>query len=273
MPNPICLLCLDVDGTLLDSRLQLRKNVIDALHHLDQAGIAVAIVTGRNLDSTLSIANSLAIPLSIVSSNGGHIRTLDGRTREIGLKPSQVPEIVQAGLGAGSGLFIDRPERSWTFGDEYWIGQYADVNNGTPASDLSLALSPAPIKISIINEARLLEGIRSTLAQRYPDLQMSAPFPTVLDVTPQQASKGQALHTLGAMLGIPSIQIAAVGDSENDLSIFREAGLSIAMRNAPADIRAEADWIAPSNDEEGVAWAVERIIETNMQLQKAESQS
>jgi Cof subfamily protein (haloacid dehalogenase superfamily) len=260
LDKDIRLICLDIDGTLLDSSLKLRPNVTAALQRIHARGVEVAIVTGRNLHSTLPVAEELGIRLSIISCSGSHIRTADGRTWETHLQPEQASDIVHWGVAAGSGLFVDRPERSWTTGDREWIRRYSGLTTSLYTADYASTLLLPVSKISIINEVDVVEGLRERIAQRYPDLRLTAPFPNIVDTAPWLGTKGIALQTLGEMIGIPLDQVASMGDSENDLSIFRESGLSIAMGNAPEDVRSAADWVAPSNDDEGVAWAVDRIM-------------
>ena len=76
-------------------------------------------------------------------------------------------------------------------------------------------------------------------------------------------NKGAALTRLVGSLGIALRQTAVAGDSENDLSMFAVAGLTYAMGNAVDSLRARADRIAPTNDEEGVAWVLRDIMERN----------
>ena len=73
--------------------------------------------------------------------------------------------------------------------------------------------------------------------------------------------KGRALALIATMYGIPLDQCAAVGDSENDLGAFQVAGMPVAMENAPGNVKNAATWIAPSNREEGAAWAILKCLE------------
>jgi hydroxymethylpyrimidine pyrophosphatase-like HAD family hydrolase len=84
-------------------------------------------------------------------------------------------------------------------------------------------------------------------------------MPIYLEITRRGVNKGVALRSLAAHLQVPMEQVAAVGDGENDIYMFREAGLSIAMGNAPLVVKQAADLIASSNDEDGLVWALEQI--------------
>jgi Cof subfamily protein (haloacid dehalogenase superfamily) len=259
----IRLVCLDLDGTLLDPQHQLRPAVRDAIHRAHRSGIDIAIVTGRNMDSVLSVLAALDLDMELITSSGAHIRAFDGRSREIGLEPAQAAGIVDLALRAGSALFVDRPERSWALGDAQLFAQHAALTTDVLTTDVARALQFTPIKLSIINQKEVLAGLRETICRRYPELQLTTPIPTVLDLTHRDATKGLAVRTLGRMIGVSLDEVAAIGDSDNDMSMFQESALSIAMGNAPAEVKAVVDWVAPSNDNDGVAWAIDRILKPN----------
>ena len=84
--------------------------------------------------------------------------------------------------------------------------------------------------------------------------------PYYLDVTHPDANKGTTVKTLSEMLSIASDEIATIGDMPNDVLMFHQSGLSIAMGNANADVQAEADMVTDSNEDEGFAKAIERFV-------------
>ena len=265
-PHLVRLVCLDIDGTLLDSSSRLREGVRAAVVRAARTGLHITLSTGRNLDSTLPIVAALGVTPSIISSGGSHLRSSAGRTQEITLSPEEAQYIAGIGLDNGSGLFIDYAERSWAMGAEDYLSLYSHLSHSAPMDLIPDPWIPAPLKISLINERGALDRMKPEILALYPDLQMASPFENVVDITPQASTKGNALRALAGMLDISLIQTAAVGDSENDLSNFAVAGLSIAMGNAPVDVKLAADWVAPPNDQEGAAWALDRILESNKQI-------
>jgi Cof subfamily protein (haloacid dehalogenase superfamily) len=102
---------------------------------------------------------------------------------------------------------------------------------------------------------------RAALADR---LQVVRSHPRFIEITPLDVTKGRALAWLADTWQIPSSQVIAVGDAENDLSMIEWAGLGVAMGQAAAHVRAAADWVAPSVDEDGVAAVVARFILNGM---------
>jgi hydroxymethylpyrimidine pyrophosphatase-like HAD family hydrolase len=81
-----------------------------------------------------------------------------------------------------------------------------------------------------------------------------------VNLTHPDAEKASALEIVCRELGVPSDEVIAMGDSESDLAMLRWAGLGIAMRNSPDIVKKEALHVAPSNDEDGVAWAILRFL-------------
>src|SRR5260221_394239 len=84
--------------------------------------------------------------------------------------------------------------------------------------------------------------------------------PYYLDVTHPDANKGTVVTTLSKLLSVPTSEIATIGDMPNDVLMFREGGLSIAMGNASPDVQAQADLVTASYDDEGFAKAIEQFI-------------
>jgi len=84
--------------------------------------------------------------------------------------------------------------------------------------------------------------------------------PYYLDVTHPLANKGVALSELAKLLAIPLAEIAVVGDGGNDVAMFEQSGLSIAMGNAGPEVQSAADFVTDSNREEGFANAIEQFI-------------
>ena len=94
-------------------------------------------------------------------------------------------------------------------------------------------------------------------------MQLTASNDHDFELVPDRVDKGRAMALIALLYGVPLGETAAVGDSDNALSMLRAAGLPIAMGNAPAAVREAARRTAPSNQEEGVAWAISRCLEEN----------
>ena len=84
--------------------------------------------------------------------------------------------------------------------------------------------------------------------------------PNYLEIVPFGVNKAEALQHVTAILGLELSQVAAIGDGLNDIEMLREAGLGIAMGNAPEAVKSVADWVTGTNNEAGVAQAVRKLF-------------
>ena len=103
------------------------------------------------------------------------------------------------------------------------------------------------------------ERLRQTLAG-LPDIGFADPFPNDLEVLAGDIDKGEGLRYLLDRLGIAPDQVLAMGDGDSDLPLLRAAGLGVAMGNATDRLKAAADHVTASCDEDGVALAIETFV-------------
>jgi hydroxymethylpyrimidine pyrophosphatase-like HAD family hydrolase len=131
----------------------------------------------------------------------------------------------------------------------------------TVSSDLA-RLSDGVVKIvGVSDDLKAVEGCERVLRDRFGDRVSAARSqPYYVDVTHPQANKGDVVAYLSKKLGIPTENIATIGDMPNDVLMFSRSGLSIAMGNASPDVQRAARRVTTSNSEEGFANAVDRFI-------------
>ncbi len=117
-----------------------------------------------------------------------------------------------------------------------------------------------PIKVYMCHDPAIVQGIEAKLKRYHLPIYMTYSAPPYLEITSSEATKGKAIQRLAKHLHIPLERILAIGDSRNDLSMFEVVGKRVAMGNAVPEVQAAADLIAPSNDEDGVAWTLRNIV-------------
>lgn len=255
------LVALDLDGTLLNEDFQLSERIIRAVAQAQARGLHLAVITGRDHLSAIDIVRQLGLADGWLVTSGGSVLWHAGQVAQtLAFSPEDARLILQKGAAYQTGFFIDFVVDSYSFGNPYYVDLYQHVSLAGPAPDEAALYAQPLIKASLIQERAVLEQIRVELAEQFPGIGLAYPFEHVLDINPPGANKGAALRALAAHLGVAMSETAAMGDSENDLAMLKAAGLSIAMSNAPAHVRAAADWIAPPNSEEGAAWALERLM-------------
>ncbi len=131
----------------------------------------------------------------------------------------------------------------------------------TAVKDLAGWLSRPPIKFLFFEQEEAVpELVRDMQAQFNGHLQVVRSWDRLIEATGPNISKGEALARLAAHVGASQSGTMAVGDQDNDVSMIAWAGLGVAMGNASPAAKAVADVIAPSLEDDGAAWAIERYI-------------
>jgi hypothetical protein len=263
--NPVRFVVSDVDGTLVDHQKRLTAPTVAAVARLRAAGIGFTIISARPPSGVLPIAEALELDGPIGAFNGGTVFRRDGVVMEAHL----VPEDVTRGmleLAAASGASI------WAFADGQWHADTLD-NPHVPRERISANQEPviltdfAPLatrmgKLTFVSdEPGVLAGLLETGRTRFGTEATIALSQTYyLDVTALQANKGNGVEALARAAGVDLDDVAVIGDMPNDLPMLELAGLAIAMGQAPDAVKAVADRITGTNDEDGVAQAINRLL-------------
>ncbi len=265
--RPIRLLLADVDGTLLTDGKVLTAEAKAAVRELRDAGIEFAITSSRPPRGLRMLFEPLALDNITAGLNGGiyvnpdlsvlRCHTLDPQTAR-----RAVNLILRQGLDAW--VYTDREE--WLVRDptaphverERWILQF-DATIVETFSEAHLALA---VKIVGVSDDFDLVAASEKIAQKALGKKASVARSQTyyLDVTHPQANKGVVVTTLSESLKIPPDRIATIGDMQNDVLMFRQSGLSIAMGNATDDVKAQASAATDSNENEGFAKAVRKLV-------------
>ena len=268
------LLVLDVDGTLLDSENNISKRTLTALLKVQQMGMRVVLASGRPTYGLLPVAKALELGNYggfILSYNGGQI--IDARNGELlferRINPEMLPYLEKKSRKNGFSIFTYHEDTLVTDSPENeHIRREAELNGLkiVAETEFSIAVDFAPCKCMIVSgDEEALVGLEEYWRKRLSgalDVFRSEPY--FLEVVPCSIDKS---HTLGALLeklGISSEEVIAIGDGVCDVSMIQSAGLGIAMGNAPDSVKICADRITASNDEDGVAEAVEKAVLSEM---------
>ena len=265
MTSAIRFVVSDVDGTLVDRDKKLRPATIEAVRKVRAAGIGFTVISARPPSGVLPIADALELDGPIAAFNGGTIFRRGGDVAE----EHRVPDDAARGmleLAKGSGVSV------WVFADGRWHADTLD-NPHVPRERLSANQEPvivsdfvplagkvgkitfvsddAPVLAKLMKEGRERYGGRATIAQSQT---------YYVDVTALEANKGAGVEALAHAAGVSLDETMVLGDQANDLPMLTRAGLAVAMGQAPDEVKAAADWVSASNEEDGVARALERLL-------------
>jgi Cof subfamily protein (haloacid dehalogenase superfamily) len=279
--QPIRLLALDIDGTLLDPQFKISAQNLAALRAAHAAGVEIMLATGRRHDYALPIAHELGFPVWLISSNGALIRSSEGATFYTDRLPASTAiQLIQYmdEFRGHAVLTFDRPAN--VPGNDSLVLESADELNKTVArwmevnrpyikfvSPLEDALTEDPLQAMYcgritfmeelqqrINQAGFLDKI-TVLKTQYDHRDLC-----ILDILNRECSKGHALRRWAEHHGISRDQIMAIGDNYNDLEMLEFAGLAVVMGNASEELKQNGWKVTASNAENGVARAVEEIL-------------
>jgi Cof subfamily protein (haloacid dehalogenase superfamily) len=265
MSARIRLVVSDIDGTLVRDDKNLSDGVVAAVQRLQDAGVAFSLISARPPSGMLWIAEKLGLTGKIASFNGGTI-----------LKPGG--EIVSADLidpadAARTLTMFDRPGiQTWLFADGIWYAkttQSEDVARERKSANVEPLivgsfdglLARVDKIVAVSNDSALLKQLNTeaTLALGIAAT-VSRSQAYYLDVTAPRGNKGDGVAALAAAFGLPLASVAVFGDQDNDLAMFELAGVSVAMGQAPEEVRAAASYVSRSNEDDGVADAIDRFV-------------
>jgi Cof subfamily protein (haloacid dehalogenase superfamily) len=274
----IRLLALDIDGTLLDSSGRVPAANVEAVAHAIDAGVTVVLATGRRFDFARPIFERLPAPLTLILSNGAVVKTHEGETLVQHLLPREIARDVLLQLPEhrdGAAVVFDRPRAGQVVFEaidwehprhgRFFAANRPFLDEVMPLEDC-LVEDPIQVMFSggCAEMRRVFERLGDPAAEppRYEVALTEYEHRdfSLVDVIRAGCSKGAALAELASRLGILPSEVMAVGDNLNDLPMLEFAGRPVLMANALPELRARGWDVTASNDEAGVARAIETFV-------------
>jgi Cof subfamily protein (haloacid dehalogenase superfamily) len=271
MSDSIRLVAIDADDTLLDSDLKVSIQVKEAIIKAQKAGVYVTVATGRMLNAIVPIAEALGITVPLIAYNGAWIGDVQGNTMLHDPLPDEVllPLANLAHeLDLCLNMYIDHQLYVDSAHDEP-VEYYKNLAQcKAKRVDLVEYLKYHPQTMS--TKALLIiekpdDKLYDYLQDTFPGLKLTRSKKRFIEVMADGVSKGAALQSLSQHLGVGRHSVMAIGDSFNDLEMIEYAGLGVAVANGVKALREAADKVVPSNDEGGVAVAINQYVLGNME--------
>lgn len=268
----IKLVAVDVDGTLLRSDNSVSAKTKQAVTRAAAAGVQVCISTGRMLHECREILAELPQIRYISCSSGA--RVLDLQTNETIYDACLTPQTALCVCErfrpfrkivcyfTGGRIYYD--SAVWRTGDSYepiWESHIRKFYTALDDFEDFIRRNDQPVEKVLMVYPDQAERDRAWNAVDAPQLYIAAASPVNLEVSARKANKGASLDALRRHLGLSQRQTMAIGDSENDLRMLGYAAVPVVMGNADEQMKKIAAIIAPSNDEDGVAWTLDQIVE------------
>lgn len=262
---PYRAIALDLDGTLTNHEKVVTPKTREALLQAAANGAVIILASGRPTYGIEPVAECLELQKRggyILSYNGGNI--VNAKTGEKlfsqFLPDEVIPELYayakehgHALLGyAGNEIITEMP-------DDQYVKEESRINkmNIRKVDNLFESLEPHPTKLLMTGDPTLMLKAEEELVEKLGDrmdIFRSAPF--FLELVPKGIDKAKSLTRLLTKINLTPADLIAFGDGYNDLSMLKLAGMGVAMENAAPEVRAEADYVTLSNEEDGVAAAL-----------------
>ncbi|HBO37547.1 MAG TPA: Cof-type HAD-IIB family hydrolase [Pasteurellaceae bacterium] len=251
----------DIDGTLLNSRHQISPKTEQAIKAVIQKGIPFIPVSARPPYAITPYTHQLNTGQAIICYSGALIldKNLTALYSVI-LAPEDLQKLNDL-LGTVNHLSINYyAGLSWFCNDlsNYWTVQEGEIT-GLQAEQIPARLTEVH-KILVMGEADEIQRLEQNLKQNLPHLSIHRSKNEYLEIMNKAATKATAIQFMEQHLDVTAAEVIAFGDNFNDLDMLQYAGLSVAMGNAPDEIKHAAKEVTASNDEDGIALVLNRIF-------------
>ena len=274
--NPsIKLIALDLDGTLLDSAKNLSERNRNALAAAAAKGVHIVPTTGRFFGMMPEAIRALPFVRYAITVNGAQVYD---RETDSALARAEIP--VATAVAAmevldGFDCIYDCYQENWGWmtdamqrkaadyaPDAHYLKMIREFRRPVPELKAHLAAKGADVQkvMCFARDAADLPAIQCALAARFPELVLTRSTPNNVEINHALAHKGEALRRLCDTLGFGIESAMSFGDGLNDLTMVRDAGFGVAMANSAPEVLAAAKHVTLSNDDDGVAAAIERFV-------------
>ena len=266
------LIAMDLDGTLNNDEKKITPRTREALMAAQSAGIRLALASARPSPGLRKERDALCMRENggvLMAYNGGRI--VDAATDHVLFETCMPLEAAQEVLRALEKLpvtpILDDGRQFYVTDRNGYKVDYECRNNNmscVEVENLAEFLQFAPVKILMSVDPAAIAGVQAQIAQLLPaELAVVQTAAFYLEVIPRAIDKGRGLVQICRALGLRPAEVIAFGDAENDIPMLRTAGVGVAMGNADAAVKAAADRVTRSNNEDGIAAALEELLAAN----------
>jgi Cof subfamily protein (haloacid dehalogenase superfamily) len=261
----IKLIGIDMDGTLLDNDLKISHRAKDAIKKAQAMGVHVTLCTGRMYASALPYAEEVGLKLPLITYNGAYVK--DPGTGKV-LYEKHLP------LAYAKEAFHMAKARhihvNVYYNDQLYVEGHSEEGRNyaqTVRVPLNLVdnmleyMTSDPLKMVMIGDGEKIDELCQACQERFGDnISAAKSWATFLEISHKDATKGKGLEAVAQYYGLTREEVMGIGDNYNDLEMFNYAGTAVVMDNAEADLKLLADYVTSSNEDDGVAEAIEKLV-------------
>lgn len=261
--SKIKLIATDIDGTILKQNFEFKSEVKDCIKKLCASGVKVVLVTGRMHSATDYLADELGLDTPIVSYQGGLIMHNKKILYERNLDPKVAFEILMWGKKNEVHLNLYMNDLLYAQKDNETIRRYT----GERCAGY-IVKSFEEIKLERINKLLAIDFVNADkvtmwqdyLKEKYPDIHVVKSTPYFCEICHMEARKSNAVDFLRNYWGLKKEEVLTIGDQNNDLDLLRSGGIKVAMGNGTEELKAIADYVTDTVENNGFVKAVEKFV-------------
>ncbi len=262
------LVVLDIDGTLVNSDKKVTEKTKEYIKKATAKGVKFIIASGRPPYGILPIAKEIELEKIggyILAFNGGMCMNCENMEvlYETNMSSAEMPKIYEYAMKHNIPLMTYNKQTMYISSEETKYTQLeARLNSLTvvKSDDFVRDITFDFPKTLFTDEGEILEKHEPIVREMFPHLEVFRSEPFFLEVCPPNIHKATGIEKVIELLGVKQEEVIAIGDGFNDVTMIKYAGLGVAMGNAHDDIKAIANHVTLSNDEDGVAKVIEDFI-------------
>jgi Cof subfamily protein (haloacid dehalogenase superfamily) len=264
--DPIALVGIDLDGTLLRSDGTISMESAQVISEVIQRGVKIVICTARPPRGAKAIHESLGLETLVVNNDGALIQQPNPGQIFFHQQLSSIQARAVIDIGRACdpnlGVAVESDDRLYSDRASKVVAvDPALCASGNGYDQFDAVLTEPVTKVVFVGDADSLSKVYVELnSDRVDNIAVTYSHQRLLQIVHSSVSKGKGLAKVADYYKIPQHQVMAIGDAPNDLSMIQWAGLGVAMTNAWTQIRAAAHLVAPSNNDDGVAYALKRYV-------------
>jgi Cof subfamily protein (haloacid dehalogenase superfamily) len=262
-PSSIALVISDIDGTLITSNHEVSEATRATAARLYERGIALSLASSRPPRSIVPLADALDLRGPFAALNGALVvrRTGEVLARSV-LSPATIVRVKDIAYQFGIGVWLYDEIDWWAPRRDAFVDREEHTSGFSPRIEgYSDRISRDANKLTVVGRPDLVaQAEQRVLAELGDQVSASRSKPRFLDVTSVGIHKGTVVVRLAQLLDIPAERVAVIGDGPNDVEMFKQAGVSIAMGQGVDEVKEAADFLTTSNDDEGWSRGIERHV-------------
>ena len=262
--SPIRLLCLDIDGTLLDSMHRLPPENRAAVRYAANCGVTVCLLSARPPRAVFPIQKALDVPGPLACYGGGLILSEGKRLSDCRIPTQTALRVVEVAARYGVHLSVYRDFDWFVARRDRWSAAESGITGlnpqESPLEPMIRGSTRGAHKLLCMGERAQIGAVIAALKPMELPLDLSRSKDEYLEIVPTGTGKETALKTLCRDLRIPLAQVMSLGDHDIDCGLLRASGVGVAMANASPAAKKAASCLTDTNDRAGVAKAIYRWI-------------